>query len=80
VDDDEPARRFVSEILGDAGESTTARIALFKAALSLVAGSWCAMEAASRQDGALMQLAENYLDRCAVFLEDPRMPHWLQAV
>jgi thiamine kinase-like enzyme len=80
VDDEVTARAFIGEILGGASEGTLARIALFKAAVSLVAGSWCAMEAASRQDDALMQLAENYLDRCAVFLGDPRMPHWLQAV
>jgi len=78
--DDDPARRFVAEILGDASERTLARTALFKAALSLVAGSWCAMEAAARQDGALMQAADSYLDRCEGFLADPRLPHWLQAV
>jgi hypothetical protein len=53
---------------------------LFKAALALVAGSWCAMEAAARQDAALMRIADSYLDRCEVFLADPRMEHWLQAV
>jgi thiamine kinase-like enzyme len=80
ADDDEAARRFVSEILGNAGEGTMARIGLFTAALSLVAGSWCAMEAAARQDHTLMQVAEGYLDRCAGFLSDPRLAHWLKAV
>lgn len=79
TDDDALARRFVADILGDAGDGTLARVALFKVALSLVAGSWCAMEAAARQDGALMRTAEGYLDRCAVLLADPRMKHWLQA-
>ena len=78
--DDEPARRFVADILGDASDRTLARVGLFKAALSLVAGSWCAMEAAARQDDALMRIADSYLDRCEVFLADPRMAHWLQAV
>ena len=71
--DDEPAHSFVAEILGDASDRTLARVELFKAALSLVAGSWCAMEAAARQDGALMRIADSYLDRCEVFLADPRM-------
>ena len=57
-----------------------ARVALFKAALSLVAGSWCAMEAAARQDGALMQTADRYLDRCEAFLNHPRLKHCLKAV
>ncbi|HEY1382822.1 MAG TPA: choline/ethanolamine kinase family protein [Dongiaceae bacterium] len=80
ADDDEPARQFVAAILGEAGEGTTARLALFKAALTLVAGSWCAMEAASRRDSALMRIADNYLDRCAGLLSDPRMGHWLRTV
>jgi len=80
TDDGEPARRFIADILGDANQGTMARIALFKAALSLVAGSWCAMEAAARQDGALMRTAESYLDRCEAFLGDPRLQHWLRAV
>ncbi|HJR21915.1 MAG TPA: choline/ethanolamine kinase family protein [Dongiaceae bacterium] len=80
ADDDEPARGFVATVLGDAGEATVARIGLFKTALCLVAGSWCAMEAAARRDDALMRTAENYLDRGEVFLTDPRMPHWLKTV
>jgi thiamine kinase-like enzyme len=79
-DDDELARRFVAEIFGDASEHTMARVGLFKTALSLVAGSWCAMEAAARRDDALMRTAESYLDRCEVFLADPRLKHWLQKV
>jgi thiamine kinase len=77
--DDEPARQFVAAILGEAGEGTMARIALFKAAMTLVAGSWCAMEAAFRRDSAMMQIADGYLDRCAGFLSDPRMGQWLGA-
>jgi thiamine kinase-like enzyme len=80
VDDDESARRFVAAVLGDAQEATLARIGLFKTALCLVAGSWCAMEAAARRDDALMRTADTYLERGAAFLADPRMPHWLEAV
>jgi thiamine kinase len=78
-DDDKPALQFAAAILGEAGEETMARIALFKAAMTLVAGSWCAMEAASRQDSAMMQIADGYLDRCAGFLSDPHMGQWLRA-
>jgi len=80
ADDDEPARGFVATVLGDAQDATLARIGLFKTALCLVAGSWCAMEAAARRDDALMQTAETYLDRGEAFLADPRMRHWLEAV
>jgi thiamine kinase-like enzyme len=80
VHDDEAVQRFVAAVLGDAGEATLARIGLFRIALCLVAGSWCAMEAASRRDDALMRTAERYLDRGEVFLADPRVPRWLAAV
>lgn len=80
ADEDAPALRFVEAILGEAGQRTLARIGLFKAALSLVAGSWCAMEAAARGDQALMETAERYLDHCAAFLDDPRMKHWIGEV
>ena len=80
ADDDEATRGFVAAVLGDAQDATLARIGLFKTALCLVAGSWCAMEAAAREDDALMRTAENYLGRGEVFLADPRMPRWLQAV
>jgi thiamine kinase-like enzyme len=79
-DDDAAALGFIAAVLGDAGEGFLARIGLFKAALCLVAGSWCAMEAAARRDDALMQAAEHYLARGDVFLADPRMPHWLATV
>jgi thiamine kinase-like enzyme len=79
-DDDAAARDFVAAVLGDATEATLARIGLFKTALCLVAGSWCAMEAAARRDDALMRAAENYLARGEVFLADPRMPRWLATV
>jgi thiamine kinase-like enzyme len=78
--DGEAARRFVTAILGEAGERTMARIGLFKASLCLVAGSWCAMEATARSDAALMRVADNYLDRCEVFLADRRMEQWQQRV
>jgi thiamine kinase-like enzyme len=80
ADDDEPARGFVATVVGDAQEATLARIGLFKTTLCLVAGSWCAMEAAAREDDALMRTAENYLGRGEVFVGDPRMPRWLEAV
>ena len=80
ADDDEAARRFVVAVLGDAGEAAMARIGLFKTALCLVAGSWCAMEAAARRDDALMRTAESYLERGEIFLADPRIPRWLEAV
>ena len=78
--DDELARRFVAEILGDAGDRTMAWIGLFKVALCLVAGSWCAMEAFFRKDDALSEAVDSYLDRCAGFLSDPRLAQWLEAV
>ncbi len=77
--DDDLARRFVAAVLGSADEPALARVALFKAALCLVAGSWCAMEAAFRKDPLLAETAKHYLDRYAGFLADPRMPHWLDA-
>ncbi|HET6621364.1 MAG TPA: phosphotransferase [Dongiaceae bacterium] len=80
ADGDETGRRFAAAVLGDAGERTMARLALFQAALCLVAGSWCAMEAAMRRDETLAQVADGYLDRCAGFLADPRMAHRLRAV
>lgn len=80
IDDDEAARGFIATVLGDAGEAAVARIGLFKTALCLVAGSWCAMEAAARRDDALMRTAESYLDRGEVFLADPRMRQRLEAV
>ncbi len=80
ADDDEPARRFVAAIFGAPNDGTLARIGLFETTLCLVAGSWCAMEASARGDARLMWAANKYLDRCAAFLADPRMPHWLQVV
>jgi thiamine kinase-like enzyme len=78
-DEDEPARRFAAAILDDAGERTMARLALFRAALTLVAGSWCAMEAAFRKDPDLAQTAQGYLERCAGLLADARMAQWMRA-
>jgi thiamine kinase-like enzyme len=80
VHDDEAAQRFVAAVLGDAGEAAVARIGLFRIVLCLVAGSWCAMEAAARGDDALMRTAETYLHRGEGFLADPRLPRWLETV
>jgi thiamine kinase-like enzyme len=80
TDDDAAARQFVAAVLGDAGEATLARVGLFETALCLVAGSWCAMEAAARGNAAVMQMAERYLDRGEALLADARMPRWLRAV
>jgi thiamine kinase-like enzyme len=80
VHDDEAAQRFVAAVLGDAGEAALARIGLFRIALCLVAGSWCAMEAAARGDDALMRTADSYLHRGEGFLADPRVPRWLDSV
>jgi thiamine kinase-like enzyme len=80
ANDDALAQRFIAAIFGEASGRALARVGLFETAICLVAGSWCAMEAAARGDAGLMQTAERYLDRCAVFLADPRMAHWLQSV
>jgi thiamine kinase-like enzyme len=80
ADDDRPARDFVVAVLGEASDRTMARVGLVKTAMSLVAGSWCAMEATARRDDALTETAERYLDRCEVFLADPRLAQWLKAV
>lgn len=80
ADEDDTAQRFIAAVLGDASERAMARVALFQAALTLVAGSWCAMEGALRNDGDLAEAAEGYLDRCAAFLADARMEHWLHTV
>ncbi|HEX6120138.1 MAG TPA: phosphotransferase [Dongiaceae bacterium] len=77
--EDEAGRRFAAAVLGDVSERTMARLALFTAALCLVAGSWCAMEAAMRRDETMARAADGYLDRCAGFVADPRMRHWLSA-
>lgn len=68
--------RFAGLILDRADEAILARVALFRAAMFLVAGSWCAMEAAFRGDAALARMAERYLDRFAEALDAPAMPHW----
>jgi thiamine kinase len=78
--EDDAARRFIAGTLGDSSESTLARVGLFETALCLVAGSWCAMEAAARGDAPLLRSAERYLDRGEALLGDPRMPRWLRAV
>jgi thiamine kinase-like enzyme len=70
-------RRFSEAIVGQVSDAFLARVALFRTAMYLVAGSWCAMEAAFRNDGALRQMAEGYLDRCAEALAHPELPRWL---
>ena len=77
---DESARRFIAAVLGDEKQATLARIGLFRIALCLVAGSWCAMEAAARGEDALMRTADNYLRRGEGFLGDPQVSRWLETV
>jgi thiamine kinase-like enzyme len=77
---DESARRFIASVLGDAKQATLARIGLFRIALCLVAGSWCAMEAAARGEDALMRTADSYLHRGEGFLADPQVSRWLETV
>lgn len=71
-------RRLAAATFADAGETLLARIGLFRAAMFLVAGSWCAMEAAFRADDALARMAGTYLDGFAAALEHPEMSLWLQ--
>lgn len=75
--DPDLARRFTAEALGRDDSMVLARVALFRASMFLVAGSWCAMEAAFRSDAELDRMAQSYLDRCAEALAHPEMPHWL---
>lgn len=75
--DGDRLRRLTLQVLGVADDAVLARVALFRAAMFLVAGSWCAMEAAFRNDVPLAHMAEDYLDRFAGALADPRMPRWL---
>lgn len=70
-------RAFTGLILDRADAALLARVALFRAAMFLVAGSWCAMEAAFRGDAVLAQMAERYLDHFAAALADPQMPRRL---
>ncbi len=74
--DDDALRRLAGRVLGNADGAILARIALFRVAMFLVAGSWCAMEAAFRGDSGLARMADDYLDRFAEALADPRMPRW----
>lgn len=71
------ARRFTARALGRDDSAILARVALFRTAMFLVAGSWCAMEAALRGDADLDHMAQAYLDRCAEALAHPELPHWL---
>lgn len=70
-------RRLTQRTLDRADDAILARVCLFRAAMFLVAGSWCAMEAAFRADAALAAMAEGYLDRFAAAIADPRLPLWL---
>jgi thiamine kinase-like enzyme len=71
------ARRFAARALGRDDSAILARVALFRTAMFLVAGSWCAKEAAFRGDADLDHMAQAYLDRCAEALAHPELPHWL---
>ncbi len=71
------ARRFTIGALGRDDSALLARVILFRASMFLVAGSWCAMEAAFRGDAELDRMAQSYLDRCAEALAHPEMPHWI---
>jgi thiamine kinase-like enzyme len=71
------ARRFTGRALGRDDSAILARVALFRAAMFMVAGSWCAMEAAFRNDADLDHMAQAYLDGCAEALAHPEMPHWI---
>lgn len=75
--DAELARRFTARALGRDDSAILARVALFRAAMFLVAGSWCAMEAAFRNDADLDHMAQAYLDAHAEALARPEMPHWI---
>lgn len=75
--DPELARRVAARVLGRDDSAILARVILFRASMFLVAGSWCAMEAALRGDAGLDQMAQAYLDRCAEALAHPEMPHWI---
>ena len=75
--DPDLARRFTAKSLGRADSVILARVALFRASMFLVAGSWCAMEAAFRGDADLDRMAQAYLDRCAEALAHPELPHWI---
>lgn len=70
-------RQFTAAVLGRDDSAILARVALFRAAMFLVAGSWCAMEAALRQDADLDRMAQAYLDHCAEALAHPELPHWI---
>lgn len=75
--DEGVVRRFTAAALGRDDPAILARVALFRAAMFLVAGSWCAMEAAFRQDADLERMAQAYLDACTEALAHPEIPHWL---
>ena len=77
---DGAARRFVAQASGDDSPRMLARVELFRMALSLVAASWLAMEAATRGDDALQQVADRYFDRGEALLQHPNLPGWLAAV
>ena len=75
--DADRSRRLTAGVLERGDDAILVRVALFRVAMFLVAGSWCAMEAAFRGDAALSQMAGRYLDRFAEALVDPALPHWL---
>lgn len=78
--DEDAARHFVAAATGDDSPRMLARVALFRLALSLVAASWLAMEAAARQDDTLTPVADSYFDRGEALLKHPDFPSWLGTV
>jgi thiamine kinase-like enzyme len=75
--DPDLTRRFTARALGRDDSAIVTRVILFRTSMFLVAGSWCAMEAAFRNDADLDHMAQAYLDRCAEGLAHPELPHWI---
>ena len=78
--EEERLQRFAGRALGRTDPAILARVALFRASMFLVAGSWCAMEAAFRQDAELDRMAQAYLDAHAEALAHPDIPHWISGL
>ena len=77
---DAAARQFAVEATGGGAPRMLARVELFRLALSLVAASWLAMEAAARRDDSLLEVADRYFDRGDALLRHPDLPRWLATV
>jgi len=72
-EDDSVLYRIASATFGTISGFGAARLRVFQVALFLVAGSWAAMEAASRKDPVLSRLAANYLDKCRSWIEQGKL-------